>query len=77
MVNIRKAGDSSIVFDNGKKQVVLPIGAFQMVAIADSKTLSVRLTGSRNPIIQFAYDETNLEAGSASELIDAINSLKK
>lgn len=74
MINISKIGES-LVFDDGGLQTIVPIDKVEMVAIADSKSLSVRLMGSRKPLVQFNYDETNLGASSASNLIDKIINL--
>lgn len=68
---ISKQG-SSLVFTKCDVQYVIPSDKIQMIAKEESETVTVRLMGSRKNVVQFRYDETNLEASDALDLISKI-----
>lgn len=73
-MNISK-DKNTLVFDNGSVKWVFPSDVVILIANDDSASVNVRLKASRKNIVTFSYDEANISASSAVELVNKIINL--
>lgn len=75
MTNIEVIG-STIKVQNEEKTVFYPKGSLYAFANeGEQQAVSMRLMASRKNVHTFLYSDTNIQGGSASEVVEKLNEI--